>query len=630
MIKQFFIRILPLFLILMLNNAARSTEMSQSNSEKSYNVTSELVKIDTNVVSFTQNNTTKIWNTWTGYQKISGNFSVSISERFRSTLFQLERENKWKDDQNLIISINRSIFSKSIFTIRAVYNTFRDRQTGLFNDTETTSLAGGLNYRLNRYLRLNQLLGKKWDKRRGQEDEGIFFHMAGNLMNFNLKKWNTGGSLSFSRDNLNERRNDDASAFINLHREFYRNTGNETKINFSRKRRDYYISEGGEIESRVENLNQFQNRLFYQMSPGLSFNLYISFLRKRTDIESPINQPDSYSRIKEKDENQNSFVINYTSRKVRGKLKMDYRSIWEKYQIHLPSVPEQQQIWKRRFIPPDNRTSNFQLSTSLTFLSLLSDSITVKSNIGRLKYDTPDTLNFDDRDEFRFSGSVKLIHSLNRSLQMLLLGEIALNHFVYIFAERSADNHWNRIFRLTPMVKYKYKDVIQTTNSFNVLSNYFDYDFDSYLLQVRSLVFRNFGINSISWIKLSSDTDLQVYFNMELEDDGKLNWEKFIQQLVAERKILNYSILISYKGFKKLQLSPGISRYHRKEFRYGPPPVREKTIEIIKSFGPLFSLNYRPGDSTLISLTANRQKVDSTDKRSYFTNNLNLKISWLF
>ena len=107
-------------------------------------------------------------------------------------------------------------------------------------------------------------------------------------------------------------------------------------------------------------------------------------------------------------------------------------------------------------------------------------------SIGILRYDTPSDQNLEDRDELLVALTLSTWHSVSRSLELGVVLDGTVDHLVYLLKERSANNNYNRVLRLSPRTIYRPAPWLYSLNAFEVLANYPVYDFEQQLPSVKS------------------------------------------------------------------------------------------------------------------------------------------------
>ena len=192
-------------------------------------------------------------------------------------------------------------------------------------------------------------------------------------------------------------------------------------------------------------------------------------------------------------------------------------------------------------------------------------------------------------------------------------------HLTQVFGERSADNHWNRIFLLSSEMMIIFSSKIKTKQSFVVLANYFDYDYDDEILPVRSLVLRNFIHRQITTIELKENLSFQLSSRFELEEDGKLVWDKFLEQRVGERRITSVEANLSYRPMKKMLILGGITRSSRTEKRFLNFLSKGERVRNLVGIGPVFRISYKVEKNKTFSIKGRIQRVKNISGDVYYT-----------
>ena len=261
------------------------------------------------------------------------------------------------------------------------------------------------------------------------------------------------------------------------------------------------------------------------------------------------------------------------------------------------------------------------------------DSLQSYFSINKFQYDTPDTINFDDRDELRINTSVIASRKLGSYLKLKALASVNLYHMVYIFGERSADNNWNRIFRLQTYLDYHPLRTLQIKQGFEVLANYVDYDYEPPNTSVRSFVFRKFSTDDSIHVRLSNRSSFDIDYRLQLDEHGRLFWDNWTEQMLVTRKSHWFRISYRYTLTPSVWFSPGFSLYRRDEWRHSTDPfgvmMKEKASALF-SRGPAMRFFYVPSSKVRVQISATRLAVDAQNQNRYFINNIDLQLYWYF
>jgi len=186
-----------------------------------------------------------------------------------------------------------------------------------------------------------------------------------------------------------------------------------------------------------------------------------------------------------------------------------------------------------------------------------------------LRYDTPSPLSFDDRDELRILINAGTHHELNRYLTLDISADVVLAHVVYLQAQRSANNNWNRVLRLTPSLTFEPFDWLKTTNAFEVMANYTVYDFEDMLTNLRSLSYRQVGWIDSTRVQLTENTRFDFFSHYRRYERGELRWNAF-----AERPLHSFEEVTLIASLRydvrpgSIAFAGGIRYFNRNRYRY--------------------------------------------------------------
>jgi len=504
-------------------------------------------------------------------------------------------------------------------------NIYKDRHTGLFNDVEAKYVQFGIKDESLPFTKIVLAAGPIWDSRREQNDSGYRLHSSFRSHRIKKDRWNSSIKADLYKEDFEVRKNESLQANVKFSKEFYESTSDSFFTEFKERRYDYYISESGEIESRIEEFMRFGNNLRYKLTDNLNLRWSTNFIFKETRIESRQDDLEFFNRKRKDEFSENRLAISFAKKNVNGRFSVRFKNSLQKY-----SVSSNRTGINLPLLSPDNEAGTVQLSTLINYQMTNKDSISFRAVSNRLRYDTPDSKNFDDRDEIRLLIESRYEHKFERDFSLGIRLSTNLNHIVYLFGERSADNHWNRVFSLSSEIKSNLTSNIYTVQSFGVLANYFDYDYDDRITPIRSLVLRNFRYSQSTNIEMSQNISFLLSSLIELEEDGKLNWDKFIEQRTAGRVITSTEGRIKYRFRGKLSISGGVSRSSRTDKRFLGISGRGDTVEKIVGIGPVFRVIYRSATDHTFVLKGKIQRVENRSGIIYYTKSVRLVGSLLF
>ncbi|MCH8288963.1 MAG: hypothetical protein IID12_07645 [Candidatus Marinimicrobia bacterium] len=570
---------------------------------------------DSNSISYSLRNNTSVWKLGVSRKGRFGSGIYKFTEYIETTRLEFSRgEPRWKDDQKIKIEFELPVSRSLMMSANAYSSVFKDRHTGLFNDSQTNYFQLGVKNKPLKLTTMQFMGGPIWDSRREQSDTGYRFASTLRSRRLNSKSWNGEVNAAIYGERLQARENEMRRVNLKYSRKFYEATTDSFFANLRDKRQDYYISESGDIETRTESSNRFGNYLRYRLSDDIKMRWSIRVNFRETTIQSPRKEVGDVKRRRRDESTENLVTLSLNKTNYDVRLNAGFRSSLQKYTITTAdpgtNVP---------LLSPDNEADLLTLSSLLNIYPSDRDSLGFRISSSRMRYDTPDTNNFDDRDELRVLIESGYSHEFTNDFRFSIKSSVNIDHIVYLFGERSADNHWNRVFLISSDVTAKLSPRLQTKQSFGVLANYYDYDYDDRIFPVRSLVLRNFIYTQSTNIKLRRRLNFQLSSRFELEEDGKLNWGKFLEQRVAERRITSIDAKIVYRHSKKSLLSIGLSRSTRSESRF--TSIEDKGIrsEELVGFGPVFRILYTPRINRTFTVTGKIQRVENLAGAVYYT-----------
>jgi len=282
---------------------------------------------------------------------------------------------------------------------------------------------------------------------------------------------------------------------------------------------------------------------------------------------------------------------------------------------------------------PDNKSKTTSIHATSSILFSKKDSLSARFLISKFQYDTPDSNNFDDRDELRTTAILGYSHFFSPSLQIGIEAKVNLHHLIYIFNERSVNNNWNRIFQLSNSIRFRPSHNFRWYQYADVFANYTSYDFEEMQSQVRSFVYRKFSLTDSLAIGSPNHIQFNLFHRLEFEENGRLFWNDFSEQQLMNRQNHYLTIGFQFPLIGNLFIYNGLSAYLRREWRYKPSKlgqtIREKWGDFI-SFGPqikIFLINRRKHNA-FVSLA--RFKVEPPNGPEYFINQIDLNAFWNF
>ena len=582
-------------------------------------------------LGFQQNYNTYSWNADINYLKIPGprrQFSVQ-NHGLSNLLRPAAGLNKWRDQEQFSSTYKQPLFGKWNQSFSLHSNLYLDRQTGYKNSASTQWLSWGVDRAFFNKIQFYSSIGHKWDKRQGHRDNGLY-HRTSFL--FNPTSWQgyvNRGNLVYQGDELGRRRDYDFRLNYQISKEFYPGTVDSLLFQINNLRRDYYISSQSDLESRREKSRRIANYLVYPVYKNLTFRQFSSFVSRRTIIHQSL-----VHSAGERDREDVTAVSETGLDFHRGRF---FSSLAFNYNYHTETYTFSKSVQSNPFSgllgAPDNEGRLFGLKHRLTLQVDRRDSLTLFNSVSRFQYDTPDTNNFDDRDELRTIHLIEWTHFFSPLFQMKTGLSARLHHLVYIYAAKSAENNWNRIFNFYTAFAASRPGVFHFRQRAEVLANYTDYDFEVPTERIRSFVFRKFALSdSLRW-QVWGTTEMLIFSRLELEENGRLSWEDFAEQPLLSRKNHFLTLALDFPLAAALRVSAGFQGYFRHEWPY---TVRQNSLmrspqsKHYTSYGPVLKLYLLHGKVPQGLVSISTLKVNTNGQRSYLINQIQLQALWNF
>jgi len=488
---------------------------------------------------------------------------VRLYDNFTSNLLiQRFDERKWRDENRL----NTFIFNKYDQDYIGFYI-----NSWLLTDKQTVSTsrfsehALGLKgiVRLGDVLSILPYAGYQRSENRTFIDWGWDVGMGADVNDLYLGDYRTNLNLQTDYDLYPQRENYSNHFDIRINKQFSRLAGDSLQVGYSRSKQEYYAYDSGNlVEVNIEEKNM-HNVLDYRLSTRSLLELNTILIDRNIADNTPVNP-----NIRKVFRFENRFGYRYLSPAF----------------IFFLGLNTFQETLDNLDIRTDSRALQTGIMTNFIINFSNDDQLDVQLNYIKYQYDTPDQVdNHDDRDELRLVGTSRYFHRFSELLWLDLFAYVNLFHKTYIFSEQSANNNWNRIFKIQSSVNYQYGH-FRNALSTQVLANYTVYDYDQLFTTTRSFIFRRYSIADSLLSPLTYHTYLGVYIRLELEDRGSFFQEAFTQNLTETSQTLFYDLFLKKESVFALDVEAGVAVYQRKNWRYQPLSILSRNIKRISPY----------------------------------------------
>lgn len=588
-------------------------------------------------IGFGQNLNSYQWRTGFYYNRpFAGKGLLEITENYNTSLIQLSgAENKWKENQKLNINLfwQYSPIWKLMSTTSAFL--FADKFSGIASDMNTNSTSLGVIFSPIKFIELKSLAGYKYDDRFDKIDRGAtYFLDIKTTESVPIKDYYNSAEFLLKGDEYSFRKNNDVEFRYKVKKNFQQDTYDSLSVFWTKKRRDNYDRLNPfdvNVESLEEENKGFSHFLSYGSKESAHLELRTFIYSRSTSVGKFEEKTLVDKRSKTEFHSENELGIFYNPNKLELNCSLSFVTDEQKNEV--PDSLKASRFSKYfYYISPDYKSSRLTLSSFGKYQISKSDTIQLKGAVSLFRYDTPEN-NMDDRDEFRMNIHLLEIHHFNPQLKFIFNGSVNLYHLVYIYGERSANNNWMRIFRLYPQVVYKPNERFTISQKVEVLANYVDYDFETGAssFNIRSYVFRRFAISEEVNSIVTKRSGIIINYKFEIEENGKLNWDKWTEILLMNRKTHWLRFNLNYRFDNNISISPGLIFFKRTEdkqktFNSGPSLSGRRGD--LFSYGPTLKINYALKKNLEFNFEGMRRVIKRSGMDKNFINFFNLRLAW--
>ena len=540
---------------------------------------------NSSTLRFERNLNTYLWNLKADYAQHDEELSADFHDRYSSSFIRRD-QNSRRDEHTIWLNTSQRLSSLFSANIEASSFILSDNQSlGVSNAALHSGLVG-LSVRPLSHFSFTPLVGFRFDRQQDENDKGWNYKLLSETDTLDFGGYETQGSMRLNVSNLSPRyfRNNAAQVF--MQKSFIEGSLDSLRIQWSNNRWDFYVPAdsfvrkeydvSSNIRSRVDENIGVSNSILYGIGKKLSAVVQ-TLIESRTignayrykSLSQPMAIP--YNITVQEQRLEGGVDINYhDSDNLNGSVgvrlgERDEKHVLEKIDGVDKNIQENRSQQEQRL---DNTARRTTLRGSLGMPLSSSDRLSLESSAGILRYDTPDSTNNDDRDELLITLASRESHRWSEYLEMKVVVEATLSHIVYLFKERSANNNWNRIFRLSPELTFTPFTRLRMFNAFEVLANYTVFDYELLVPTVKSYLYRQFAFLDSTSYDVSPNVGFDFFFHVRIYERGELRWQEFSERLQQYVREVTFSPALRYTIYGKLVCSAGFRSFAQNRFRY--------------------------------------------------------------
>jgi hypothetical protein len=535
-----------------------------------------------------------------------------IDNHFSSNLHkEIEQEDKWTDENNFLLSWLYPLSATVQFRTLLDSKIFSDE---ISNTKFNKHIAAEeIDFQPHPKINLTPALGWTVEEIFERQDQGWYSKMGLEINKLDMGGYLNSTDLNSTIRDFPGRKNQEHSFFTSWSRQFSDIASDSFRIGYQFSDKKYYLAQNSQTQQSSDNLETvtinarfFNNQLTYLTGNNSRLSIISEFKNRSINQDNPfLETPNRRKEIYFS--NQFNYLFTW------GPLGTNSGMMFSQTINDNPGT--------------QTDIDNLQAALTSEFRLQLSkrDVLSGRFSYTKYEYSTPREGNrVDDRDEQRFIIDSGYRHRFSPFFELKLNGQVYLYHQIFLSAQRSANNNWNRIYQLSSGFDYQLGNNLQHRHQLKILANYTAFDFDEILPQIRSYVFRKLIYTDSLTIKLTESLYLNTFYQWENEDNGTFFKDEFSQQVTKEIKAHFLNIALQHQHILGFQLTTGIAFYWRDEWTFIPD---KKKVRELRSIAPRMTIIY-PASTKLIlyaTYAPNRSTNFGKDIEYFTTGRLNLQ-----
>lgn len=573
------------------------------------------------VFSFDRSLETYRWTERLLLNRLAGGLMLDVDQNLRSRLIKTGR-NAVQDELNLRLAVGIPVTQHWDIRTSATSSVLSDNtQPDLGNRSEHQVLAGPRIF-VSPSLSLGAMGGYAAAAQQGIRDQGFVALLDLRASNVRLDEFDIAAAGRIGRSWLDPRTVRTDSANLSMVRAFSESAFNALSFSYVGREREFYARADPALQQEFQVTANVFRRASTEFSvvdtlvvqTGPTFISVHAGLGSRTidrsyRYKSVVNPANAILDVAINEERilgggtMRLHPLPWLSTTVMA----EFEERQEQHSVHDdPSVPRQtfeRQDQAARRLSNTIRRSTLGMSAE-TVLGQ-KDLLNLSGSASILRYDTPDSLNTDDRDELLLLVSVEETHRFNDALSLSVLADASMSHLVYLSRFQSANNAWNRIIRLKPSVTFMPAPWLVSRTTGEVMANYTVYDFEDQVQAVRSFSFRQVTWTDSTWIRIGRSVEALFQGSVRIYERGILRWREFRERPEKYFVEQSYWPRVWAGVTDHLLMSVGFRYFSQTRYRY---EGRIRSFEgRLVSAGPTVSFSWRGKSGNRMEIEGWRQ-----------------------
>lgn len=581
------------------------------------------------------------------YALVKPKMYISFKNFYNSDVSKLS-QNFFRDFDNLklealYLKSNKFNFGGGVRS--SILSDERITQSNVNNNVFVYSTA---NYNVTPEITFKVNAGVKRENQIGETASGFSGEFKSDIPYLNIENYIARSNVYLSYDALDKKKNYQNELFTELYKSFADGSSNTGVVRYYSLRRDFFVTatpsisqQNGivnNVESRIENAVQLEDNFNYLLSKNGNLKLGGLYLTKTINREfkydaNPQNVLTENVYDTKISENKLEFFsglqFRYNNFGLNTELNYSERS--ENHDVTNPGLYSQAQLTELEKVEKNKNNNSKKTYLNYQFLYDLSKvhSFDFRGYASILHYDTDSKTNFDDRDEQIQIYSVSHQYNNKNDFRVKTTFDLDVSKLQYIFAERSANNYTNRIYKLTSESEYKILPNLITRNSFQVLANYTVYDFEDIISQIKSFSYRQLNLKDSTLYELNNHISFEVYGEAKIYEQGEFNNNAFSINPIFYNVDKSAFFQVNYRFNNLVKISGKTSYFEQQIYNYQDGDRQLKsTFRTSSLMGKIF---FYLGKNSLINFTYSVDYLRyDAEEQNYNTNNVTLNVFYNF
>lgn len=555
---------------------------------------------------------------------VGGPWSIEARHHLRSRLIQSQQSVR-QDEYQDTVDVKRAMTSAWTLMLREQSTVVAGPASIDLGELVQNRLLGGAKLGSDGAMSLEALAGWEWNRQQGRRDAGPAIALFASSPELRWEEIGMRGHGSWRSADLGDRKPSDGGLEVSVNRDFSGLADYTLTASLRSQRRDLPTVNTGTVIGgpagppglfrRDEDAMTVRNALWVTITPGLRASVDAGWNDRRVErsfrsvasatvpLPTVIRQLqfDASGRITW--EPQRRWLHEATMGFLRGEESHDVRDMEGSDQTLLD---DQRRQARRR----SNLSQRVYLTarTALAIDDVTDLSAAVSSNI--LRYDTPDTLNTDDRDELLLTGGLEIIRRWSRWIHTSVVLDASVDHLVYLSRFQSANNVTIRTLRLSPLVVWRTSGGLWNAMRTEVAASYTVYDFEDVVGGVHSYSYRQAMWSDSLRVPVGRNVWLEFSGSLRLFERGLLRWEEFRERPERSFKELAWWPRVFVRAWPGVSCAVGF-----RSFRQERTVIRSGVWQYdgaIGSSGPTVDVTafWRSGVSLVLSGWRETQRSD--------------------